>query len=458
MPHIAKADTAKAGPQKAFFVRMITRDITLEDSILDLIDNSVDGAWKREGSQPTGLAESVDLSKYKISIVLNETEFAISDNCGGMSLDDAAEYAFSFGRRDDEPASNYSIGVYGIGMKRAVFKLGTQISIESTPLGETGFRVPIDVNAWLTKSTGSWDFDLEEPVKDFKNGVFISVSQLTPETKEAFASQNFLPRLRQIIARDYALHLKQGLSIEINGEKIEGWNIAFKSSRNFGPARFNYVYENNGNPVAVEIIGGMADIPLDDLEPSGRKKGPTPYGWYVICNGRVVLAADKTEISGWGEGIPKWHQQYAGFIGVVVFSAENASDLPLTTTKRSVDWASGVFQQAKPKIKKISQTWVGYTNGRMIMKRGGEESESEVNKLESATKSVSIYDVKQRKDLKLPEFGKDIIEEKRANITYSVPLNRAKALARGMGDENLRYRDIGLRSFKHAYEDLVSEE
>ena len=46
---------AHASPTKAFFVNMITRDITLADSILDLIDNSVDGAWRQAGSQPIGL-------------------------------------------------------------------------------------------------------------------------------------------------------------------------------------------------------------------------------------------------------------------------------------------------------------------------------------------------------------------------------------------------------------------
>jgi hypothetical protein len=42
---------AIANPTKEFFVTMITRDITLEDCILDL-DNSVDGAWRRAGSMP----------------------------------------------------------------------------------------------------------------------------------------------------------------------------------------------------------------------------------------------------------------------------------------------------------------------------------------------------------------------------------------------------------------------
>jgi hypothetical protein len=42
---------AEANPTKAFFVRMITRDISLADCILDLIDNSVDAAWQLKGAK-----------------------------------------------------------------------------------------------------------------------------------------------------------------------------------------------------------------------------------------------------------------------------------------------------------------------------------------------------------------------------------------------------------------------
>ena len=37
----AEKKRADANPTKAFFVRMITRDITLEDCIFDLVDNSI---------------------------------------------------------------------------------------------------------------------------------------------------------------------------------------------------------------------------------------------------------------------------------------------------------------------------------------------------------------------------------------------------------------------------------
>lgn len=35
-----------ADPAKAFFIDMLTRDISLEDAILDLLDNCVDGALR----------------------------------------------------------------------------------------------------------------------------------------------------------------------------------------------------------------------------------------------------------------------------------------------------------------------------------------------------------------------------------------------------------------------------
>lgn len=453
---------AKASPTKAFFVRMITRDITLEDSILDLIDNSVDGAWRSEGSRPTGLAENLNLSKYKISITAAEDQFTISDNCGGMSLEDAVEYAFSFGRRDDDPTDEYSIGVYGIGMKRAVFKLGEKISIKSTVLGERskemGFEVPIDVNAWLAIHNGSWDFDLVEAKPNPTKGVAISASQLTSETKNAFGNPAFFQQLRRTIARDYSLHLNRGLKIEVNGKKVEGWNIAFRSGKDFKPVRFNYVDKVDGKPVTVEIIGGMADVPPDSLEPSENEKRRDPYGWYVICNGRVVLAADKTEISGWGSpGWPKWHPQYAGFVGLIVFSAKNASDLPLTTTKRSVDRASGVFRRAGRRLGEISQTWIDYTNRRKEMNRGSKKDKNEVKRLEAAAKPVSVYQVKKQKVLILPKLGKPTGGERPANVAYSVPVTRARALARGLGDASLSYREIGLKSFEYAYEDLAEE-
>ena len=182
---------ASANPTKAFFVRMITRDITLEDCIFDLIDNSIDGAWELAGGRPMSLAEDTDLSEYKISIEIKPDRFSIHDNCGGISLDDAANYAFTFGRKEDAETENFSIGVYGIGMKRAVFKIGSRINIRSTFIDQDdllSFRVPVEVDAWLAAGDGNWDFDIEEAENLEAPGVKIDVTNLNEAAAQSFDS------------------------------------------------------------------------------------------------------------------------------------------------------------------------------------------------------------------------------------------------------------------------------
>ena len=80
----------KASPTKEFFVNMLVRDILLKQAIIELIDNSIDGARSmREENQYFGL---------KISVTFDKDKFVIEDNCGGIPVDIAANYAFRFGR------------------------------------------------------------------------------------------------------------------------------------------------------------------------------------------------------------------------------------------------------------------------------------------------------------------------------------------------------------------------
>ena len=45
---IFMADQVKAFPAKRFFVEMLTRDIELKDSLLDLLDNCIDGVMREK--------------------------------------------------------------------------------------------------------------------------------------------------------------------------------------------------------------------------------------------------------------------------------------------------------------------------------------------------------------------------------------------------------------------------
>jgi len=112
-----------ANPTKDFFINMLTKDIPLTRAIIDLVDNSIDGALRL---RPGG-----NYDHLQINITINNTKFVIQDNCGGIPLNIAKNYAFLFGRPAKAEFTPNSVGLFGVGMKRAIFKMGTYFEVES---------------------------------------------------------------------------------------------------------------------------------------------------------------------------------------------------------------------------------------------------------------------------------------------------------------------------------------
>ena len=124
---------ADATPSKAFFIDMLTRDITVADAILDLVDNAVDKAVEVDRIDVSGQLEGTPVQfvqPREIRVTVSETTFTIEDTCGGITLQEAEESVFLFGN-PEERGADFGLSVYGIGMKRAFFKLGTRVQMES---------------------------------------------------------------------------------------------------------------------------------------------------------------------------------------------------------------------------------------------------------------------------------------------------------------------------------------
>lgn len=469
-PKLARS-SADASPTKAFFVRMLTRDISLDDCILDLVDNSIDSAWQDAGVRPTVFTPGELLKKYRIDIEFDETSFRISDNCGGISLDNAADYAFTFGRKgaaegssadgtenyvddkyglDSDPSSmDYSVGVYGIGMKRAIFKIGNDITITTTHSDGSSvdaFAVPIKVQDWLVDPDTPWDFDIVPAEERKQPGVVINVQDLNDESKRRFADPTYEQTLiNDVLRRDYMIPLMQGLTITVNGTPVEYRPISLLASKDFTPLRETV----EDGEVMIEIIAGMHAPPPDDNEPDASRQD-RDSGWYVVCNGRVVLAADRTAATGWGvKGFPQWHGQYSGFIGIVLFSAADPSLLPMTTTKRNVDVSSAVYQRTVNQMLKPTRSWINYTNARKT-------AIERAKKFEESAKPVEASSVTKNPAVVLPKITPK--RAKVANVNYSVPLTKMRALAGALGDVGMSYRDVGVASFDYTYNDHVDDD
>lgn len=355
-------------PPKRFFVEMLTRDIELEDAILDLLDNCVDGAVRVNASKSVPPPPKSAYAGFWAEIELDETRFRIKDNCGGIPLDVARDYAFQFGRpRANIDSSLQTVGVYGIGMKRALFKLGSDSRVKSRSSGGS-FEVHID-KAWVQSK--SWQIHLD-PVTSgalSKNGVEITVTDLHDGISRLFdhKASSFETTLVTKIRDHYAYIIQKGFKVSVNGKVVAPnlvHTIVDKESLTGAIAPYIYRTEHDGVEVAL-TFGMYANFPSEtELTELGEgKRTKHSAGWTVICNDRVVLSHDTTHRTGWGEaGVPGYHSQFVALAGVVEFSSHDPSKLPVTTTKRGINLDSTLYAHVKDVMREAIKHFTGFTN------------------------------------------------------------------------------------------------
>lgn len=435
---------AHASPTKEFFIDMIIRDIGLEECIFDLLDNCIDGA-NRIAKLRNSAASKDPYAGFSARIMIDRKLFSIEDNCGGIPVDVAVDYAFHFGRRKDTPAAADSpIGLYGIGMKRAAFKIGKKISIESETDSER-FKVDIDVDQWA-QNPDDWDFDLEREDKRGEIGTKLSITDLREGIADEFADSTFKNTVITNIAKYYSFFIQKGFSIYVGDFKVPAYGFSLKESDSFSPVHYPYDDETG---VRVIISAGLAGNPPDDISPEVKIEKREYWGWFVLCNDRVVLAGNKDKETGWGDDpFPGWHPQYNGFMGIVSFYGK-ASLLPWTTTKRELDTTSPIYRRALVKMKDAARPYLDYTNQR-------KEDLDTAKKLETSAILKSISELAQRAQMKLPEFEpKPKVEM--ATISYQKPRESVLAVAEMLGNRNMSGKQVGIKTFEYYVKNEIGD-
>jgi len=418
-------------PTKDFFVTMITRDILLRDCIFDLLDNSIDGARRK----PSGHAAK-PFAGHEIRLTFDAESFCIEDNTGGILLSDAIDYAFHFGRRPDSPDVAGGIGLYGIGMKRAIFKIGRMCTVTSHA-HDASFKVTIDVDEW--KVAEPWDFDYEDIQRSNARGTRIEITVLNDRVKEMLGDAVFKNELMKHIARDYAFFIQQGLKISVGTDAVPSYKFQLRQSEQVTPAVEQY--EDNG--VRVRILAGLVDDLPDDIPDELKPKQVDRYGWFVICNDRVVLAADKTDATIWGDdNFNVWHPQYNAFAGFVFFHADDQRKLPWTTTKRELDPASPLYRRAISRMKTVTQVFMDYTNRRKADIETAKAAEVPGIK-------VDISELKQAQTFRFPTIAVTATRPHMINIQFRRDIRDVEEIKRHLGNVGMSARDVGIKTFEY---------
>ncbi|MBU2993948.1 ATP-binding protein [Octadecabacter sp. 1_MG-2023] len=357
--------TIEAGPSKRFFVEMLPRDISLEYAVLDLIDNSLDGAI-RQRIDDIRLRRGEPYKGLHCKLSFSETEFQITDNCGGIPAD-RIDAALKLGRDDpnidnDKP----TIGMYGIGMKRSIFK----ISADSTVVSKSDTittRVNYD-ETWMNPENPDWTLDLEEtPPDGGELGVTISANKLWPNISRTFASQSFFDDLTRKISRYYAYVIAKGFKIFVNDKEIPALPVEFKlDDAVISP----FYYEAVAEKVNVKVIVGLFRklTKEDEREEAissndGLEAGDLKAGITVVCNDRVITYADTSSVTGWGMGnVPRYHPQFRSITGIIIFESDDARTLPVSTTKGALDLDDRAYVVGLNAAMEGIKTHTDYTN------------------------------------------------------------------------------------------------
>jgi Histidine kinase-, DNA gyrase B-, and HSP90-like ATPase len=369
--HTSKVSTK---PVKRFFVDMLTRDIDLADAILDLLDNCVDGLV-RSTVLANGNADKKPYKGYWAQLKITKNSFVIEDNCGGIPWDER-DRAFRMGK----PLNNHEatsggkllVGAYGIGMKRAIFKIGQVAEIHTkTPDDEYLVSIP---KGWM-EDEEDWDLGTHDATDFLKQeGTKISVTDLRGEISDVFDSEIFQKEIFEKISTHYSIIISKGfkVTLHIGGKpqviqpKTLGLHFQEKPNSN-GEVIRPYVFQSTeeaGLEVTV-AVGLREPIPGVEAilnEQDGPKFTSDFAGWTVICNDRVVLHCNRDEMTGWGTGgVPRYHTQFIAISGFVEFKGDPRK-LPTTTTKRGLEFSSRLYQQVLDRMREGTLMFTTYTN------------------------------------------------------------------------------------------------
>lgn len=428
-----KEDRIDAMPTKELFIDMLVRDVPLIRAIIDLIDNSVDGAIRSGKSR---------FDDFWILIEMNKDHLIITDNCGGIDVDTAKNHAFRFGRPKETGPTPKSIGQFGVGMKRTIFKVGKCFYIDSMTKN-SHFTIEVDVDEW--KKNDDWKFDFEKVEENLENiqedrvGTKIIIKNLHKNVAADFNLENFKKEFSQELERAHYLSLDKGLSISLNGTSLRSSPLLLLHSDKIKPAYYEHSYTNETpDPVKVQMYAGVSDRNLQE------------GGWYVFCNGRMILEANQGVVTGWGEGklMPKYHPDFAFFRGYVFFESNNAGLLPWTTTKTGVDTDSPLYKHVRLEMIKLARPVIDFLRKMASKKNDEDEDDFLETTIGTATKS-KFFEASVNGSFVSPEIPSFVRTKTTQKIQYSKSIKRIDIVKKTLKARSLK--EIGEKTFDYYY-------
>ncbi len=369
----------KAGLTPEYARSSLVRDIDCKDSILDLIDNSIDSIRTSVLSDDGDVDDNgmvVDFSGYEINIGFDKKSFYIEDNGAGIDPIAMQERLLVIGEMSNK---DYGIGRFGVGLKRALLKIGNKYRIETSWSGEI-YLIEFTANELTdaNKNIIAKYIKIDESPSYTQIRIF---DMSEDAIREIFQTEEWRNYLSREIGIRYSIFIKKGLVIKYRNVPIEAYCPGLRQYKSITVQ--DATLEGVPHGIKVKICAGLHEKYIFEEEVShnvanANKELTGEYGWYYVCNDRVIKIACIEEKYGWSK---RWHPEYYGFVGWIYFSG-NAKDLPWNTKKTDIDPSSEVFVSVKDDLKNYASTY--RSQNRFIRKKSSakitiEENNSDLN-------------------------------------------------------------------------------
>ena len=347
---MAKKSTFKVhqGVDPHYLQSTLTKDITPSEALFDLIDNSIDAARRcLDISHVDQYGLPLSYAGFVVRLHVGCKRVYLSDNCGGIEELELARRVFVTGKPSHQ---SYGIGGFGIGLKRALFRLGTKYALKSDTGGDTATSMSFTRADLATVNS---DLTAHRLPSSQRPRFVIAISRFENGVEHHLTSARDSGDLARSLSRRYGIFLSKGLKIVLNGGGVPAFMPALRDDGLVAIQATNLVAENG---VSIFIDAGLHSATLlpgeTGYSPTVAKMLTDQYGWYFVCNDRIVRVASHEPELGW---TTKWHQEYYGFLGWVRFVAEDPEDLPWDTKKTLIDPNSLSFRTIATRLQEFAE-------------------------------------------------------------------------------------------------------
>lgn len=312
-------------PEKRLFWSIIS-DYGLKTGITELVDNAIDIWFAKK-----------DRGSLKIDLVLDADRqlITLTDNAGGVRQEHLRLLIAPGGSLNSPSAE--SIGIFGVGSKRAVVALAEHVSIKTRHPQDRSFQVDIP-KEWL--ESPDWELPAYE-IPDVDTGTTrIELCQLR---KPISTADEKLLLIHLGESFEWFLQIED-CKMFVNGTQVSPINFDIWAYPPDHPPyeTFFDISPDGSGKVAVEIAAGL----ITDRDPIAEN-----YGVYVYCNNRLIVKELKTREVGYfvtsEAGVP--HPD-ASLCRVIIRFNGPAKLMPWNSSKTAISFDHPAFSQIRPTL------------------------------------------------------------------------------------------------------------